>query len=162
MSFPLLFRVLHRVAVLSPRIGPVASPWLKCHHVVQLSTSTATRACRGPGKEPSIFVSHHHNGSVRHIAISRPQHRNAINAQAAIELNSAVADFERDDGARVAVLSGTEGTFCAGYDLKEFATSKAIPDIKPVGKGAGPMGPSRLIPKKPTIAAVSGHAVAGT
>lgn len=41
------------------------------------------------------------------------------------------------------------------------AAAAKMPETVPVGQGSGPMGPSRLIPKKPLIAAIGGHAVAG-
>ena len=60
--------------------------------------------------------------------------------------------------ARVAVLFGEGGTFCAGADLGAFARGDgnvSSPD------GDGPMGPSRMLLSKPVIAAIAGHAVAG-
>jgi enoyl-CoA hydratase len=56
------------------------------------------------------------------------------------------------------VLWGAGGTFCAGADLKAIASAtgnRLTPD------GDGPMGPTRMLLSKPTIAAVSGYAVAG-
>ena len=59
----------------------------------------------------------------------------------------------------VAVFTGTDGAFCAGYDLKALSASGG--DIPYEPEGAGPMGPSRLLLDKPVIAAVEGPAVAG-
>ena len=58
----------------------------------------------------------------------------------------------------MAVLTGADGTFCAGADLKAVAEGdrRPIPD-----QGPGPMGPTRLTLGKPVIAAVEGYAVAG-
>jgi enoyl-CoA hydratase len=55
-------------------------------------------------------------------------------------------------------LTGAEGTFCAGADLKALSEGdrRPIPD-----DGPGPMGPTRLTLTKPVIAAVEGFAVAG-
>jgi enoyl-CoA hydratase len=58
----------------------------------------------------------------------------------------------------VAVLTGAEGHFCAGADLKA-ASSGTVPRLEE--DGDGPMGPSRMKLNKPVIAAVAGHAVAG-
>ncbi|MEU2511385.1 crotonase/enoyl-CoA hydratase family protein [Streptomyces syringium] len=97
-------------------------------------------------------------GPVTTVVLSRPAVRNAVDGPTARELADAFRAFEADDGARVAVLWGEGGTFCAGADLKAFGTARGnrvAPD------GDGPMGPTRLRLSKPVIAAVSGHAVAG-
>lgn len=57
---------------------------------------------------------------MQHICINRPRNRNALDHEAALRLATAVEAFEADSIARVAVLSGSAGTFCAGYDLKAF------------------------------------------
>ncbi|MGH9029588.1 MAG: crotonase/enoyl-CoA hydratase family protein, partial [Acidimicrobiales bacterium] len=63
-----------------------------------------------------------------------------------------------DESAHVAVLTGEGGTFCAGADLKALSEG----DRRPVrDEGPGPMGPTRLELKKPVVAAMEGHAVAG-
>ena len=58
----------------------------------------------------------------------------------------------------MAVLSGANGTFCAGADLKAVAEGRGN---RVVEDGDGPLGVSRLLLSKPTVAAVEGHAVAG-
>jgi len=97
-------------------------------------------------------------GAVSTIVLDRPERRNAVDAETARQLADAFRAFEADDTARVAVLWGAGGTFCAGADLKAIAQAsgnRLSPD------GDGPMGPTRMLLSKPTIAAVSGHAVAG-
>jgi enoyl-CoA hydratase len=97
-------------------------------------------------------------GSVTIITINRPEVRNAVDRPTAEELAEALRRFEADEEARVAVLTGAEGCFCAGADLKGFAegrTNRLEED------GDGPMGPTRMWLDKPVIAAVSGYAVAG-
>jgi len=42
------------------------------------------------------------------------------------------------DSAKVAVLCGTNGVFCAGFDLKALSSGALLP-IQPVGVGDGPM-----------------------
>lgn len=57
---------------------------------------------------------------VAYITISRPQVLNAIRPRTQQELVAAVHDFNDDDDAWVAVISGEgERAFCAGWDLKE-------------------------------------------
>jgi enoyl-CoA hydratase len=92
------------------------------------------------------------------VLLHRPEARNAVDRPTADALVAAFEAFERDDEAKVAVLFGEGGTFCAGADLKSLGTerqNRLEPD------GAGPMGPSRMMLSKPVIAAISGHAVAG-
>jgi enoyl-CoA hydratase len=98
------------------------------------------------------------HGAVTVVALNRPTARNAVNGPTATALAEAFEAFEADDTASVAVLTGRNGTFCAGADLKAMGTpeeNKARPE------GRGPMGPTRLALSKPVIAAVEGHAVAG-
>src|ERR1700730_2255713 len=92
------------------------------------------------------------------FVIDRPKARNAVDGAAARALAEAFREFEGDEGLRVAVLWGAGGTFCAGADLKARGTARGLrlaPD------GDGPMGPSRMVFTKPTIAAVEGYVVAG-
>ena len=92
------------------------------------------------------------------IVLERTEARNAVDGPTARALAEAFREFERDDGVRVAVLWGGGGTFCAGADLKSFGTERGL-SVEP--DGDGPMGPSRMVFSKPTIAAVEGYAVAG-
>jgi enoyl-CoA hydratase len=97
-------------------------------------------------------------GAVSTIILDRPERRNAVDGATARDLADAFRAFDADPVARAAVLWGAGGTFCAGADLKAIATAtgnRLAPD------GDGPMGPTRMLVSKPTIAAVSGHAVAG-
>ena len=98
------------------------------------------------------------NGSVTTIILDRPERRNAVDPPTAGALRAAFRAFERDREARVAVLWGASGTFCAGYDLKALA---AGPRRLARAYGEGPMGPTRMRLGKPVIAAVAGYAVAG-
>src|SRR5213592_1180348 len=98
------------------------------------------------------------NGPVTTIILDRLERRNAVDPPTAAALRAAFRAFEKDRTARVAVLWGANGTFCAGYDLKAFA---AAPRRLSRAYGDGPMGPTRMRLSKPVIAAVAGYAVAG-
>ncbi len=98
------------------------------------------------------------SGPVTTVVLHRPGVRNAVDRATADALADAFRAFEADDDARVAVLWGDGGTFCAGADLKAIATGEAN-RLDPTGDG--PMGPSRMAMGKPVIAAIAGHAVAG-
>ncbi|WP_245836764.1 crotonase/enoyl-CoA hydratase family protein [Sphingopyxis indica] len=97
------------------------------------------------------------DGAIRTVAIDRPECRNAVDPATADALRQAFADFEADDSAAVAVLTGAGGHFCAGFDLK--AVGSGEDRYEP--EGVGPMGPTRMLLSKPVIAAVEGYAVAG-
>ena len=90
------------------------------------------------------------------VVLDRPDRRNAVDGPTARELAAAFREFDRDESARVAVLWGAGGTFCAGADLHEMSNA-----LDPDPSADGPMGPSRMALSKPVIAAVSGYAVAG-
>jgi enoyl-CoA hydratase len=99
------------------------------------------------------------------VTIDRPEVRNAVDGPTAQLLYDIFVDFEADDVVTVAVLTGANGTFCAGADLKAISDGRgnSVLDTDPdetVGS-LGPMGPTRLQLAKPVVAAVEGHAVAG-
>jgi enoyl-CoA hydratase len=99
-----------------------------------------------------------HDGPVTIVTIDRASRRNAVDRVTAEALADAFRAFDASPDARVGVLAGDHGTFCAGADLKamsEGTPNRVAPD------GDGPMGPSRMLLSKPVIAAIAGHAVAG-
>jgi enoyl-CoA hydratase len=97
------------------------------------------------------------DGPVVTLIIDRPERRNAVDPATARALRDACDAFEADESAKVAVLTGAGGHFCAGFDLKALGAGGV--DYDPLGEG--PMGPTRRLLAKPVIAAVEGHAVAG-
>ncbi|MFP5299472.1 MAG: crotonase/enoyl-CoA hydratase family protein [Actinomycetota bacterium] len=98
------------------------------------------------------------DGPVTVVTITRPEVRNAVDGATARELVDAFRAFDADERASVAVLTGEGGNFCAGADLKAIAGGEANVLSE---TGDGPMGPTRMTPSKPVIAAVEGYAVAG-
>jgi enoyl-CoA hydratase len=93
-------------------------------------------------------------GSAALLRIDRPERRNAIDGPTAAALLEGFETFCADDEARALVITGSDIAFCAGADLKNITT------LNPDAVG-GPLGFTRLTSPKPTIAAVSGWAVAG-
>lgn len=105
------------------------------------------------------------DGPVWTVIMDRPEAKNAMTPENAVLLYETFLDFDADRTAEVAVFCGTDGAFCAGWDLKRAAelgpeTVNAL-DFGPEDSGQAPMGPSRLDLSKPVIAAVAGPAVAG-
>lgn len=108
--------------------------------------------------EPTGPVTVTQSGPVTIVTIDRPQARNAVDGPTAAALAAAFRDFDIDEDARVAILTGAGGNFCAGADLKAVGTDRGN---QLQADGDGPMGPTRLQLSKPVIGAVEGYAVAG-
>jgi enoyl-CoA hydratase len=98
------------------------------------------------------------------VTIHRPEVRNAVDGPTARALADTFRAFDADPEAKVAILTGAAGQFCAGADLRTVAAGtgheRALA-LESDMAADGPMGPSRLRLSKPVIAAVEGHAVAG-
>ncbi len=91
-------------------------------------------------------------GRVLVITLNRPDQMNAINTALAQGLLAAVDQLDNDPNLTVGVLTGAGRGFCAGMDLKAFATE------------GPPVGMDKFInggAQKPLIAAIEGFALAG-
>jgi enoyl-CoA hydratase len=113
-----------------------------------------------PDPDPPVGgapVTYERRGSAALLTIDRQERRNAVDGPTAVALHEAYLRFEADDEARVLVLTGAGGvSFCAGADLKAIETFGGR-----LTAPEGPMGFTRLTPSKPTVAAISGFALAG-
>jgi len=98
------------------------------------------------------------DGPIVTVTINRPEARNAVNPATARQLAEAFRRFDQDKALSVAVFTGAQGAFCAGFDLKQVAAGRRDHRSE---SGDAPMGLSRIKLSKPVIAAVEGHAVAG-
>ena len=96
-------------------------------------------------------------GGVLVVTIDRPQVRNSLDLDSAIEFAAALDLLDETDDLRVAVITGAGGSFCAGMDLEAFAATGLRPEVP----GRGFAGITRRPPRKPVIAAVEGHALGG-
>jgi enoyl-CoA hydratase len=110
------------------------------------------------------------------IKINREKFANSIDKRTADELFECFDSFEKDPISCVAILTGTGKYFSAGADLKEvdknlssildnLSNQTNYPNKKTnmnelSQNGNGPLGITRLILSKPTIAAINGSAVA--
>lgn len=105
------------------------------------------------------------DGRVRVVTIDRPDVRNAVDRPTAEALFDAFTEFDADDRVDVAILTGANGVFCAGADLKGVADGRGnkvvVESADDIVGSLGPVGPTRLDLSKPVIAAVEGFAVAG-
>jgi len=96
------------------------------------------------------------NDGVMIVTLNRPKARNAANKALAVGVAAAMDELDSNDDIRVAILTGAEGTFCSGMDLKAFVSGET-----PTVEGRGFAGLTEQLPKKPLIAAVEGYALAG-
>jgi enoyl-CoA hydratase len=95
------------------------------------------------------------------ITIDRPEVANAVDRPTAEALAEALRRFDADESLAVAVLTGAEGKFCAGADLKAMREPEAPRASRVEPDGDGPLGSTRMLLDKPVIAAVEGNAAAG-
>ena len=66
--------------------------------------------------------------AVMTIELQRPERRNALNSQLAVELREAVQKAGDDESTRAIVLTGQGTVFCAGADLSGDAFAADYPD----------------------------------
>ena len=111
-----------------------------------------------------LYTSHQH---VRLITINRAERMNSMDFAANDELVAIWREFDADDGARVAVITGAGAqAFCAGADLKTYTMSfaqAAAPKFRQdYTNGPGFGGITRNLDiDKPILAAVNGYAISG-
>ena len=100
-------------------------------------------------------------GHVLIVTLNRPEAKNALSGPMLARMTQAWDQVDSDPSIRVAILTGANGMFCAGADLKGM--NKSHP-----GDNAGSMDLTRIDAllkgrrlTKPLIAAVEGPAIAG-
>jgi len=102
-------------------------------------------------------VSYEVQDEIATITLRRADKLNCVNRPMREGIIRAFEQFEADDSAKVAILTGEGRAFCAGADLKEMAqTGKTIPGINAI-----PLLGQTLKVSKVTIAQVNGIAYAG-
>ena len=113
------------------------------------------------------------NPRILRLTLNRPERLNAISAGMPAEIRAALAWAEADATTHVIVLDGAGRSFCAGYDLVDFGSGR---DAHPCQQEAYPFDAMEDYAamkgytedfmalwrcRKPTLAMVHGHAVAG-
>jgi 2-(1,2-epoxy-1,2-dihydrophenyl)acetyl-CoA isomerase len=99
-------------------------------------------------------------GAVASVTLNRPEARNALDIAMRRELLDALDDVERDEEARVVIVTGAGGNFSAGGDVKTMRGKRHTP-----GQGRARVELlNRMIVRladfpRPTIAMVDGFAV---
>jgi len=91
------------------------------------------------------------------ITLNRPDRLNAIDLQMNIDLKAALKEAKEDDGVRAIVITGAGRAFCAGADVRQFASGEFS---EKVAGGNPTINPDDFFKNpKPIIAAVNGVAV---
>lgn len=92
------------------------------------------------------------------LTLSRPERRNALSIKLRNEITEQLDSWATDPAVRAVVLTGAGSTFCAGFDLDEFAQADLAPRIK---DSSHRYHLAVWQFPKPLVAAVNGPAVAG-
>ena len=103
-------------------------------------------------------------GKIAYITLNRPQILNALNDTMNQELLEALGEFDADEQAWVAILSGRGRCFCSGADVRqrqlrppdELARLDGPVGVRPAD---GVLGLGRTVNWKPVIAAVHGYTI---
>jgi 2-(1,2-epoxy-1,2-dihydrophenyl)acetyl-CoA isomerase len=99
-------------------------------------------------------------GTIATITLNRPEALNALDLVMRRELAAVLDEIEADEGARVVVVTGAGGHFCAGGDVKSmratrYSAAEGRARVESLNRTV-----SRLVDfPKPTIAMVDGYAV---
>src|SRR5215472_5590422 len=112
------------------------------------------------------YVIYEKKGHISYVTINRPEAMNALHTAANKELSEVFTDFNEDENAWTAILTGAGArAFSAGNDLKATATATARGEsIASQTQSDRPTyfgGIIGLQCNKPIIAAVNGVAVGG-
>jgi enoyl-CoA hydratase/carnithine racemase len=91
------------------------------------------------------------------LTLNEPQKRNAFGGDMARALSEAYRRCDADDDIRAVVLTGTPPAFCSGADLSEGGATFRKRDESTFSAAAVEMTAWQV--RKPTIAAVNGHAI---
>jgi len=103
-------------------------------------------------------------GGIARLTLNKPEKLNALSWGSWAEIETAIADAETDDGAKVVLITGAGRGFCAGTDLTGQG-EEASWHPRPLQGRPGMMRSRYLATasvyrcKKPTIAAVNGASV---
>jgi enoyl-CoA hydratase len=107
-----------------------------------------------------------HDGPILICTMNRPERRNAFSSEMLVRMFDAWVELSRNPELRVGIVTGADGNFCSGADLKAMAAGGAeTQEWADRMKGEAELPWKALLrayrPTKPLIAAVEGYAVAG-
>ncbi|KPJ04176.1 PREDICTED: probable enoyl-CoA hydratase [Papilio xuthus] len=126
-------------------------------NIIRFASNDAKKQEQEPQKVEEIVknITIEKYGGITTLNIDRQKSRNSLDEATLHEMTAAINAFDKDPESKVLVFNGEGGTFCSGFDLDEMG-SKGYNILRDAA--------SRLLRRplcdKPTIAAVTGYAVA--
>ena len=105
-------------------------------------------------------VEYRREGKVAYVTLNRPEVLNAVDDQLEGDLRAALAEYDQDEEAWIAILHGAGRCFCAGADVKQRFVEMPPGERDRWSTGASSEGYlGRCINWKPVIAAVHSYAL---
>ncbi len=113
---------------------------------------------------PELIVER--DGSILILTMNRPQRRNAFSPEMLVRMSDAWVELSEDPELRVGIVTGADGHFSSGADLKAMAemgsgSAEWADRVKTDADLAWRALLRHYRPTKPLIAAVEGYAIAG-
>lgn len=101
------------------------------------------------------------DGAIGRLMLARPDRLNALSRTMLRELADAARWFDTHRHVKVVVVSGAGRSFCAGFDLDNFATRDPEWSVRDTADLGRVMAEAVTNMRALTIAAIQGHAVGG-
>jgi enoyl-CoA hydratase len=105
------------------------------------------------------------DGHVATLTMNRPEAKNALSSEMLARMYDGWVEVDENPDIRVCILTGAGGTFCAGMDLKAFASGFAPDTWTERFATDSDLAWKALLrhfrPRKPIVCAVEGFALAG-
>lgn len=98
---------------------------------------------------------------VVHLTLDRPRRKNALSIALRDEVSDRLAELAARDATRVVVITGSQGIFSAGFDLREFERMGEHEVADRIWGSSDRFHRAVLEFPLPTIASVDGAALAG-
>jgi enoyl-CoA hydratase len=111
---------------------------------------------------PFHTLLYHLDEQIALITLNRPEKLNALSPELYAELYAALVDAEKDESARVVILTGGPNVFAAGADLEAMAAAD-LTVVQALNARLAAGNPFDFIEQmgKPVIAAIAGYALGG-
>lgn len=97
---------------------------------------------------------------IAYVTVNRPKAMNALNEEVLGELYAAFSEFQKDEAAKAAIVTGEGKAFVAGADIAQMSKLTPVEGRKMMLDGHAVMNLIEAI-EKPIIAAVNGFALGG-